>query len=239
MCRYTGNTQPSLAIGTLARGTCTDETFLSDECPQFCLTGDAMSNGNFIQNCNNGTGCCKVGGVGCSCVPGQPYALDFGSVNVIDSKSVVPLLKESSSTSSTSSTASTTSSSTTTASSFNTQTATTAIASETAEAEPNALSSGAKIGIGVGSAVAALIIGCLAAYLLAKRRKQQRADRASYTTVFQDKQSSGLTAFSELDNTGMPVEKHGNSASLLYEMEGRELPRELPGDRRVQGHEIG
>ena len=77
LCVYTRTGQKQVPHATLQRGLCTDKTFKSRNCPQFCLDNDQRkwlldtsqqrltripdhNNGTAIKNCGNGSGCCHT-----------------------------------------------------------------------------------------------------------------------------------------------------------------------------------
>ncbi|KAI1842388.1 hypothetical protein JX266_011429 [Neoarthrinium moseri] len=216
VCRYTGTTQPALVYNTLVRGTCTDETFQSDACPQFCLAGDANKNGNFIQNCNNGTGCCMIGGAACSCLPGAPDALDFGTTNILQSQSVIPLVEKDVSSSASPSTTSTTSAATS-PSTLVADPVNTSVSSS--PSQPGGLSVGAVAGISVAIGLVAIVAaGFSIRYCLLRRRRDSKdgkplAENGSWIGGSDHKPFMQQTWKSEAD--------------------GESWVRELPAERRL------
>ncbi|MCJ1369197.1 hypothetical protein MMC20_000406 [Loxospora ochrophaea] len=100
LCSSTANVS-SLAVGTPARGSCTDPSFSSTECPQFCLGGSGMvkliqhlsdyykialtdqigdDRGLLLQNCpNTGEYCCSND---CDCSTGENVITVSGSPSI-------------------------------------------------------------------------------------------------------------------------------------------------------------
>ncbi|KAK3307803.1 uncharacterized protein B0T15DRAFT_85528 [Chaetomium strumarium] len=186
--------------GKVIRGSCTDETWMSPECPHFCLNWDSV--GHDLVPCSNVTGrdtsyCCDEmpnccdGGVGRFEVP--PSNPKTWALLNSESRQYVVVTPRSTTSSSASKTSDasaqpTTDSaepSTAATSSANTIPAQTASGDSTdnqSQAEPSGqstgLSTGAQAGIGVGAAVGALLVGAVA-YLWWKLNKIKKMAEAT------------------------------------------------------------
>ncbi|OCL13400.1 hypothetical protein AOQ84DRAFT_225623 [Glonium stellatum] len=174
------------------RGSCTDKTWASTACPQFCATtGYSLDGGNTMMACNEtaDTFCC-LGGNG----PGQPAACDctsgvnittleggvvaFTTIGIVgtstSSSSSSSSSTPASSASSASSTSASTSASTTAASATATATSSPSPSSSSASTSSASLSPGAKAGIGIGVPLGALLLSGLGYLLWRDRQRSQK-----------------------------------------------------------------
>ncbi|KAH7050221.1 hypothetical protein B0J12DRAFT_89809 [Macrophomina phaseolina] len=165
------------------RGSCTDPTWTSSDCPLFCRgTQSDRSGGAAVTNCETGSFCCTSDSTSSTdCCSNSTLIFTLGSGNIQTTIGVAA--SSTSSTSSASATSSPTSShsaATTTTGSSPAATSSPAAAAGTADdGSSSGLSSGAKAGIGVGVGVGgAAVLAALGAFWVVRRKKAARQERA-------------------------------------------------------------
>jgi len=208
----------SVGVSDLIRGTCTDSSWQSNECPQYCL--QATTGGTNLISCQNVTssdldfccdhtnGCCDSG-IARFQVADNVDVITLGASGALSS--VVDPTSSSASSQTTPAAASTTS--TKESSTITSSTTTAPIAATSSSSSlptissgfvASGLSGGAKAGIGIGCGIAGLglIIGVV--YFLLMRRKKSRAAEL-------DGNREGVPGTVEIGE-GIPVSEleHGN-----------------------------
>uniref|UniRef100_A0A8H7N5P5 Mid2 domain-containing protein n=1 Tax=Bionectria ochroleuca TaxID=29856 RepID=A0A8H7N5P5_BIOOC len=187
--------------GHKSRGSCTDQNWNSEYCPQFCLDTDA-SDGVGMKSCSSTTkkdtsyccwysadSCCSTGINRIELLPSSPgiwasYDNSSSSYDVVKSRTLV-------SSSSTQVSTSTSSSSSSTSTATSSATTTTSASSPTSTSDESnsgsssgGLTTGAKAGIGVGVALGVIALLCLGFFLNrwyeAKKRAAAQAQEQEY-----------------------------------------------------------
>ncbi|KAE9376588.1 hypothetical protein N431DRAFT_542146 [Stipitochalara longipes BDJ] len=170
------------AVGGYIRGSCTDKTWASADCPQYC-TYDNATAGLFnslsdagVLSCGNPGYCCESDPLSkCDCQTGK------GTFSISGDLKPFTTIPSSGSTTSTATKATATKSLTTTTSS-RTTTPTTATSSSPTSSPTNTPTSAPtsntalKVGLGVGLPLAAALVGVVGvlAYFLRRRQRQQK-----------------------------------------------------------------
>lgn len=231
-------------VNQYARGTCTDHSWESGACPDFCLNREfnifcchQSSNaylcgyleqnlGNAVFSCNEtgtDTYCCDPG---CSCAPdsgdevlsfsGTPYTL-----TAIDIPTTYP--NPSATSTSTSSLVVTTSSSsqtsTATSSPASAPTASSASSSVSSSTKGSSNSTAVGAGVGVGVGVAVLVVGAAGLFLYYRRKRNAHQPYP----MGQDQHSSSVAK--QPDHTGLPGAANHHSE---LELTSKRTPQELP-----------
>ncbi|VUC34398.1 unnamed protein product [Clonostachys rosea] len=179
--------------GHKSRGSCTDQKWDSEYCPQFCLDTDA-NDGVGMKSCSSTTkkdtsyccwysadSCCSTGVGRIELLPSNPdiwasYDNSSSSYDVVKSRTLI-------SSSSTQLSTSTSSSSSSTSSATSSATTTTSAASPTSTSDESnsgsssgGLTTGAKAGIGVGVTLGVIALLCLGFFLNRWYEAKKRAD---------------------------------------------------------------
>lgn len=174
LCKVVG----SQAVSDLIRGTCTDSTWQSTDCPQYCTTADTggtnliscqnVTNSDLDFCCDHTDGCCDSG-IGRFQVPSNTDIITLGTSGATISTSAPATSSSTTSSSSPSSIPKTPSSSSISGTSSTVPNTTTPTATHTSPS--SALSTGAGVGIGVGCGITGLALISGLIYFCLRRRK--------------------------------------------------------------------
>ena len=203
----------------MTRGACTDGTWQSNDCPQFCQTSSTAGSESLLA-CNNSgnanTYCCRVG-------PNAETCCDNGYSFVVPVGQVIghPTASTSSSTSYSTTGTATKSSSTPTSS----QSQPPVPPPETTQSSSNSKSSATVLGLGIGLGIPlSVAFFVLLLFLLKERRRQnnlREADRGKVHTVPEMRGVAPGERGEVLTHDGRPIQETGGG-------ERYELPQGMP-----------
>ncbi|CAK7224973.1 hypothetical protein SCUCBS95973_005700 [Sporothrix curviconia] len=191
LCMATGDELQKAGASTYVRGSCTDETWRSGNCPSVCVDPDRddVSGGNGVGQCPDSDTeyYCISAGLGVdNCTTDYELIVYASSPTVLTTIGVLPSSTSSSSSSSSTSSSSSSSSSTTTSSEAASGTSSASTTTGSSRQTDAPVKEKSHVGVDVGAtlgAVAGAAIIALAAFFFVRRRNKQIAERAAAAAV--------------------------------------------------------
>lgn len=235
------NTISSASGINLVRGSCTDHSWESEFCPNFCTGVDQNdSGGNAMEFCSGDIWLCDSNEKPSNCSTGENTVTLLGGTDALTTIGVAPAVTPSTSSSSSSTTSSSTSTTSTESSSTSTSTSSStsptdqsstsppqpAAASGTPEASSSSgLSTGAKAGIGIGVPLGVMAIAVIAYFAWRQGRKSATGLRSGVPAWASHPDPSKR----HFDNSTMP------SSEAFYQ---HSTPSELPAQQDRRAYEM-